>query len=100
MISKSYVHKVLEIKRLQNAPYGRLAVGGTLAPEAARGFEPHLAKPDASRVPNSLLLFCVSKSEASTVLSGRQPHNPLEHPPKGSWVLVTDHTGNLVNGKR
>jgi hypothetical protein len=63
-------------------------------------FEPHLAKPDASRVPNSLLLFCVSNSEALTVLSGRQPHSPLEHLPKGSWVLVTDHTGNLVNGKR
>jgi hypothetical protein len=43
VISKLRVHKLLEIKLLQNALYGRLAVDGTLAMEAARGFNLHLA---------------------------------------------------------
>ena len=37
MISRSPVHKLLEIKLLQNALYGRLAVDGSLLPEAVRG---------------------------------------------------------------
>jgi len=65
-----------------------LPVDVTLAPEAVRGFEPHLAKADASRVPNSLLLFCFSNCEASTVLSGRQPHSPLEHLPIQEISLI------------
>ena len=43
MISKSNAHKLLEIKLLQNALHGRLAVDGTLALDAAHGFESHLA---------------------------------------------------------
>jgi hypothetical protein len=46
VISKLHVHKLLEIKLLQNSLYGRLAVDGTLALEAARLFDVVWRKPD------------------------------------------------------
>jgi hypothetical protein len=36
------------VKVTKRTPDELQGVDGTLAPEAARGFEPHLAKPDAS----------------------------------------------------
>jgi len=44
VISKSYVHKLLEIKLLQRKLFGRLAVDGTVAAEADRGFDVYLAQ--------------------------------------------------------
>ena len=57
MISKSHVHKYLEIKPLQNALYGRLAIDGALAQEADRGFGSHLAKPGSGFLGESGVLL-------------------------------------------
>jgi len=57
VISKSHVRKFLRINVLQDTIFGRLSRRRYSAPEVARGFEPHLAKPDTKAQCGSRLTF-------------------------------------------
>ena len=94
MISKSHVHKLLPIKLLQNSLYGRLAVDGTLAPEAAVGSNHIWRRPTAVtrvRIPFRVAEYGCYRSpplvELSTLRLAPYPGNVEFVADISTWVL-------------